>query len=84
MLRPVGNFFKESYEGVYGECRSALTAIRTKGPSQLTFWVLALLIGVAATLLNLANVLGISWTRAVELGAAPFILGDLAKLAIAA
>ncbi len=48
MLRPVGNFVKQSYAGVYGECRTAVSAIRTKGPGQLTFWVLALIIGVAA------------------------------------
>jgi CIC family chloride channel protein len=48
MLWPVGNFVKESYAGVYGECRTAMSAIRTKGPSQLTFWLLALIIGIAA------------------------------------
>lgn len=48
MLRPVGDFVKSSYHGVWGECRSAVMTIRTKGPSQLTFWLLALVIGVAA------------------------------------
>jgi len=48
MQRPVGDFVKESYQGVYGECRSALSTIRAKGPSELTFWVLALIIGIAA------------------------------------
>ncbi|OUS05080.1 voltage-gated chloride channel [Rhodobacterales bacterium 52_120_T64] len=48
MLQPVEKFVKKSYAGVYGECRSALSTIRTKGPGQLTFWLLALVIGVAA------------------------------------
>ena len=48
MLRPVGNFVKQSYVGIYGECRSAVSTIRTKGPGQMTFWLLALVIGVAA------------------------------------
>ena len=48
MLRPVGKFVKSGYEGVWGECRSAVMTIRTKGPSQLTFWMLALVIGIAA------------------------------------
>jgi biotin transport system substrate-specific component len=54
-------------------------AIATAIPAFLTGTVVIYLLGVPW----LANVLGISWTRAVELGAAPFILGDLAKLAIA-
>lgn len=31
----------------------------------------------------LANALNVSWTRAVELGAAPFVVGDLIKVALA-
>ena len=48
MLKPVENFVKAGYDGVWGECRSALLTVRAKGPSQLTFWLLALLIGIAA------------------------------------
>lgn len=55
--------------------RSVVTAI----PAFLTGSVVIYLLGVPW----LANVLGVSWTRAVELGLAPFVLGDLAKVALA-
>jgi biotin transport system substrate-specific component len=55
--------------------RSVITAI----PAFITGTVVIYLLGVPW----LANVLGVSWTRAVELGAAPFVLGDLAKVAAA-
>lgn len=48
-------------------------------PAFLTGSVVIYLFGVPW----LANSLGISWTRAVELGVAPFALGDLAKVALA-
>ena len=55
--------------------RSIVTAI----PAFLTGTIVIYLFGVPW----LANVLNTSWTRAVELGAAPFVLGDLAKVALA-
>lgn len=55
--------------------REVITAL----PAFLTGTVVIYLFGVPW----LASVLGVSWTRAVELGATPFILGDLAKLALA-
>ena len=48
-------------------------------PAFLTGSVVIYLCGVPW----LANVLGVSWTRAVELGAAPFVLGDLIKVGLA-
>lgn len=69
MLRPFGNFVRESYEGVYGECRSALATIRTKGPSQLTFWVLALIIGIAAGIAALGFRVAISKIQSLLYGA---------------
>jgi biotin transport system substrate-specific component len=55
--------------------RNVITAI----PAFITGTVVIYLLGVPW----LANVLGVSWTRAVELGAAPFVVGDLAKVALA-
>jgi biotin transport system substrate-specific component len=55
--------------------RNIVTAI----PAFLTGTIVIYLFGVPW----LANVLNVSWTRAVELGAAPFVLGDLAKVALA-
>jgi biotin transport system substrate-specific component len=55
--------------------RTLATAI----PAFLTGSVVIYLIGVPW----LANVLGVSWTRAVELGLAPFVVGDLAKAVLA-
>jgi biotin transport system substrate-specific component len=55
--------------------RNVITAI----PAFITGTVVIYLFGVPW----LANVLGVSWTRAVELGAAPFVIGDLAKVALA-
>jgi biotin transport system substrate-specific component len=48
-------------------------------PAFLTGTVVIYLCGVPW----LANVLNISWTNAVELGAAPFVLGDLIKVGLA-
>ena len=55
--------------------RGVATAI----PAFLTGSVVIYLCGVPW----LANVLDVSWVRAVELGAAPFVVGDLAKIALA-
>lgn len=55
--------------------RTMVTAI----PAFLTGSVVIYLFGVPW----LAGVLGISWTRAVELGLAPFVVGDLAKAVLA-
>ena len=69
MLRPVGNFVKQCGKGVYGECRSALSTIRTKGPGQLTFWLLALVIGVAAGAAALGFRVAISEIQSLLYGA---------------
>ena len=53
--------------------------VATAIPAFITGTVVIYLFGVPW----LANVLEVSWTRAVELGAAPFIVGDLAKVALA-
>ena len=53
--------------------------VGTAIPAFLTGTVVIYLFGVPW----LANVLDVSWTRAVELGAAPFLIGDLAKVAFA-
>lgn len=55
--------------------RSIVTAI----PAFLTGTIVIYLFGVPW----LANVLDVSWTKAIELGAAPFVVGDLAKAALA-
>ncbi len=55
--------------------RSVATAI----PAFITGTVVIYMFGVPW----LATVLDVSWTRAVELGAAPFVVGDLAKVALA-
>lgn len=55
--------------------RTVATAI----PAFLTGSVVIYLLGVPW----LASVAGVSWTRAVELGLAPFVLGDLAKAVLA-
>ena len=55
--------------------RNLVTAI----PAFITGTVVIYLFGVPW----LANTLEVSWTRAVELGAAPFVVGDLAKVALA-
>ena len=51
----------------------------TAVPAFITGTIVIYLLGVPW----LANVLGVSWTKAVELGAAPFVLGDLAKAVLA-
>lgn len=53
--------------------------VATAVPAFLAGTVTIYLLGVPW----LANVLNVSWGRAVELGAAPFVLGDLAKVALA-
>ncbi len=55
--------------------RSVATAV----PAFLTGTVVIYVLGT----LWLANVLDVSWTRAVELGVAPFVLGDLIKVGLA-
>ena len=59
--------------------RSQDRTVATAIPAFLTGTVVIYLLGVPW----LAHTLGVSWTRAVELGAAPFVVGDLAKAAIA-
>lgn len=53
--------------------------IVTSIPAFLTGSVIIYLFGIPW----LANVVGVSWTRAVEMGLAPFLLGDLAKVILA-
>ena len=53
--------------------------IATAIPAFLTGSVVIYLLGVPW----LANVAGVSWTRAVELGLAPFVAGDLVKAVLA-
>ena len=53
--------------------------IATAIPAFLTGSVVIYLLGVPW----LANVAGVSWTRAVELGLAPFVVGDLVKAVLA-
>lgn len=55
--------------------RTIVTAI----PAFLTGSIVIYLFGIPW----LANVAGVPWTRAVELGLAPFVLGDLAKAVLA-
>jgi biotin transport system substrate-specific component len=54
-------------------------AVASAVPAFLTGSVVIYLCGVPW----LANVLDVSWTRAVELGMAPFVLGDLIKVGFA-
>ena len=55
--------------------RNVITAI----PAFLTGTVVIYLVGVPW----LANVLGVSWTTAIEQGMAPFVVGDLLKIVAA-
>lgn len=55
--------------------RNLATAI----PAFLTGTVVIYLFGVPW----LANVVGVSWTSAIELGVTPFVVGDLAKILLA-
>jgi biotin transport system substrate-specific component len=63
------------YLAEHAQDRSVATAI----PAFLTGTIVIYLFGVPW----LARILDVSWTRAVELGAAPFVVGDLAKAAMA-
>ena len=48
MLRQIQTFIHESTDGFSRSFRDAWGVVRSKGPSQLQFWFIALLVGIAA------------------------------------
>ncbi len=69
MLDRILEFFGMCSRGVAGECRSALASIRQSGPSQLTFWMLAMVIGIAAGVAAIAFRVAISEFQSLYYGA---------------
>lgn len=58
---------KQAHQAVAG-CNSALRVMRERGPSQIQFWFIALVIGVAAGFAALSFRKGIEWLQATLYG----------------
>ncbi|MGJ8611771.1 MAG: chloride channel protein, partial [Octadecabacter sp.] len=49
MAEPQKSFIRLGIEDALGSCRDGWTVVRTRGPSQVQFWFIALLVGIAAS-----------------------------------
>ena len=49
MAEPQKSFFGQGVDDALCACRDGWTVVRTRGPSQVQFWFIALLIGIAAS-----------------------------------
>ena len=69
MAGPVLAWIGEGVLGVKVACLNGLKLIKTRGPSQLQFWFIALAIGIAAGFAALFFRLGINWIQGLLYGA---------------
>ncbi len=68
MSQPDRSLIAQQFEDAYGACARGLSVLRTKGPGQLTFWVIALVIGIAAGAAALFFRMGIEQLQAFLYG----------------
>ncbi|WP_435138125.1 chloride channel protein [Pseudopelagicola sp. nBUS_19] len=69
MAKSVGSFLFESAEQAVSTCKGGLKVLVEKGPIQVKFWLIALVIGIAAGLAALGFRKAISWLQPTLYGA---------------
>ncbi|MFG6560001.1 chloride channel protein [Sulfitobacter sp. 1A15299] len=57
-------FFSQQLQQALGGCKQGWTVLRTRGPGKVTFWFIALLVGIAAGFAALFFRKGINWLQA--------------------
>ncbi|KIN76583.1 chloride channel protein [Sulfitobacter mediterraneus] len=62
------SFLAEQFDQAVCACRDGIRVIRTRGPGKITFWFIALLIGIAAGFAALFFRKGINWLQAALYG----------------
>ncbi|MGC1494278.1 MAG: chloride channel protein [Sulfitobacter sp.] len=68
MSDPAPSFLKQQINLAKASCRKGWDVIRTRGPGKITFWFIALLIGIAAGFAALFFRKGINWLQATVYG----------------
>ncbi len=68
MNDPAPSFLKHQINLAKASCRMGWDVIRTRGPGKITFWFIALLIGIAAGFAALFFRKGINWLQATVYG----------------
>ena len=68
MAEQLGGYFRETFEGLRRGLADGLRVIRRKGPSEVQFWFIALLIGVAAAFAALLFRIGVGELQALLYG----------------
>ncbi len=68
MAKSVGSFLSESAQEAAATCRGGWSVLLRKGPSQFQFWIIALMIGIAAGFAAMAFRKGITWLQSTLYG----------------
>jgi len=62
------SFFSQQFDQALGGCKQGWKVLRTQGPGKITFWFIALLVGIAAGFAALFFRKGINWLQATLYG----------------
>ena len=62
------SFFSQQFDQALGGCKLGWQVLRTRGPGKITFWFIALLVGIAAGFAALFFRKGINWLQATLYG----------------
>lgn len=68
MAKSVGSFLSESAQQAVSTCKGGWRILVEKGPSQFQFWLIALIIGIAAGFAALGFRKGIAWLQSTLYG----------------
>ena len=68
MAKSVGSFLSESAQQAVSTCKGGWRILVEKGPSQFQFWLIALIIGIAAGFAALGFRKGITWLQSTLYG----------------
>lgn len=79
MSKKIINTLKFAYRNAFGQLCGAIKLMRQKGPGQAQFWLIALLIGIAAGVATVLFRFAISKLQALIYGADDVMLASVAK-----
>lgn len=68
MPDPKPSFLAQQFDAARSECSRAWTIVRERGPGKITFWFIALIIGIAAGFAALFFRKGINWLQSTLYG----------------
>ena len=68
MSDPTTSFLTQQYQLAKSSCKRGFAVIRERGPGKITFWFIALMIGIAAGFAALLFRKGINWLQAALYG----------------